>query len=974
MVTFKSWETHANNRINLGISEKSVGSCDRKWGFDMQLKDSLSLHLARALGMAGLCGLLFTGLPGGAAMAQSSSGVTPDQLQMLQQMQQQMKGGNNAQQTIQPPVSRTETILEPTSTSAPQGTTDLERILSARAGTKLQQFGYDQFGQGRPVTQSQVGAVQDRYILGVGDEIVLTLRGQENMEYRAEINRDGSVVFPKLNPVPAAGQSFGKFRSNLLATVRRSFVSTEAFVTVGRVRQISVLVSGEVSDPGVRTLTGLSTVVDALLVSGGIKKSGSLRSIQIVRGDRILTVDLYSVMIGRGAADNAVLTEGDKIVVPPLGRTLAVAGNVRRPGIYELPPGARSVSVHEAMRLANGTTVPGSYTISLMQMQPDGKRRFIDVTGARNAPVADGEVVLVRTAVDVSINQVQLTGAVRTPGSFALGKYATLHDVLPSMDVLQPGAYTLMGVIDRMDPATLQRSALPFSPLHVVQGKENVRLMSDDSVRILTKVEMRKILAAAFARDRLFKQEFDQSLKDELDEADQKDDDTGKRVRGTNAQGQRGDNSRGSGQQGGGQDYRSIQGGTSGNNNAGSFSGGDMTSADTRSAAGSGGSSSAGLSAGPSGAPAAGDAGNSGAPGQGDMSAADGAFFGKSLSDYWVNVSGAVHAPGFYLVAPGTTMEEVLAAIGGLVDDVDSSEFELTSTVIDNSTGRSTTSRSAYPATREQFAKIVVAPFDRVHFRRVYSDKYSGSVKVDGEVRYPGVYSILRNEKLSSVLQRAGGMTDVAFPEGAVFLRDSVAEAEQDENRRVIADMRNQMLALMVKPSMPNAQAPNGETLKAMEVLMTELEQNVALGRVPVTADPAALQKHPDLDTALESGDSITIPKKPATVLVMGEVMRSGAQRFEASNSVDDYIERAGGTTQQADTSRIIIVLPDGSVRSNSNSWLNFGFGSKIPVGSTVFVPRELDPYTVHQFVVDTVQIFAQLATSAAALAVLSKQ
>jgi protein involved in polysaccharide export with SLBB domain len=944
--------------------------------------------IACCLAVVGLCV---------AAYAQVN-GSSSEQLQQLQQLQQLRNAGGTA--VGQPSVTPRETILEPAASSMPKVQSDVERILSSRAGMRLQMYGYDQLGVSRSVSLPQVGAVQDDYVLGVGDEVVLTLRGQENSEYRVQVDRDGNVTYPRLNPVSAAGRTLGKFRQDLVGAIHRAYVSTEGFVTIGRIRQISVLVGGEVGNPGVRTLTGLSTVVDALSISGGIKKTGSLRNVQIVRGNRTFSVDLYSILVGGVVSKYGALTDGDKIIVPPLGKAVAVAGSVRRSGIYELPPNTRSITVNEAMRLANGPTMPGVYTISLLQTQPNGTRRFVDVTAARSAQVEDGEVILVRAAVDVSVNQVQLTGAVRTPGALALGKYATLHDVLPSMDVLRPGAYVLLGVIDRTDPVTLQRLALPFSPLHVVQGKENLGLVSNDRVRILSRADVRKIRAATFAKNSMFKQDFDQSASTESQQVPKDDANRDENSSGPQRPRQR-------------DDGRSVRNGdvnipagdrddlassTDATSMRDTSERGDATGeADTTDRYGTTGTAAKlyrrrdtvigtpvyRQSRGAEDRDLSGESPDETAPLDEFMSRTDRsnalnsddyAFFGKALANNWVYVSGAVRDSGFYLAGAQTVMAEILDTVGGLVDDVDTSEFELTSTVIDNATGESTTTRTTYPATQEQFAKIVLKPFDRVHFRQVYSDKFSGSVKVDGEVRYPGVYSILRNEKLSSVLQRAGGMTDVAFPDGAVFLRNSVAKAEQEESRRVLGDMRNQLLAVMIKPSTPTAQPPSADTIKALETLMTKLEKTEALGRVPVVANPSILQNHPDLDMVLEPGDSITVPKKPATVLVTGEVMRSGAQRFEPSNSVDDYIEQAGGTTRMADTSRIIVVLPDGSVRSDSDSWLSFGFGSRIPVGSTIFVPRELDPYTVHQFVVDTVQIFAQLATSAAALAVLSKQ
>ena len=195
------------------------------------------------------------------------------------------------------------------------------------------------WASGRSIAMPQTGAVQDDYVLGPGDQIVVSLRGQENSELRAEVNRNGQVVLPRLSPMAATGRTFGSFRQDLEAAVHRAYVATDASVSVSRVRQISVLVSGEVNVPGQRILTGLSSAVDAILVSGGVKKTGSLRSIRIQRGGKEYTVDLYSVLTGGGVAPSLRLADGDRIIVPPLGRTVAVTGLVRQPGIFELPSG-----------------------------------------------------------------------------------------------------------------------------------------------------------------------------------------------------------------------------------------------------------------------------------------------------------------------------------------------------------------------------------------------------------------------------------------------------------------------------------------------------------------------------------------------------------------------------------------------------------------------------------------------------------
>ena len=124
-------------------------------------------------------------------------------------------------------------------------------------------------------------------------------------------------MLPRLAPISATGRSFGSFRQDVDAAVRRASVASTASVAIGRVRQISVLVSGEVMVPGQRLVTGLSSVVDALLLSNGVKKTGSLRNIRVQRLGHDYVVDLYSVLTGNGSAVTMRMADGDRILVTP---------------------------------------------------------------------------------------------------------------------------------------------------------------------------------------------------------------------------------------------------------------------------------------------------------------------------------------------------------------------------------------------------------------------------------------------------------------------------------------------------------------------------------------------------------------------------------------------------------------------------------------------------------------------------------
>jgi protein involved in polysaccharide export with SLBB domain len=916
-----------------------------------------------------------------AAAAQTLPNLSAEQLQQLQQMR-----GSTGGNTLVPGQSLTprETVLEPMAAPNPRlPTSRLEQILSDRAGVKLKQIGYDQLGVGRSVSLPQVGAVQDRYILGPGDEIIVTLRGQENSEYRTIVDRDGRVVLPRINPVPAAGRTLGDFRQDVAAAVRRTYVSTEGFVTVGRLRQIGVLVSGEVGSPGMRTLTGLSTPADAVLISGGVKKSGSLRSVRVIRGGKTFTVDLYSVLTGQAQASSLALTDGDRVVVPPLGRTVAVAGWVRRPGIYELAAGRSTISTRELLLLAGGLEVRGKYRLSVLRVAEDGRNRLTPLE-SNAAAIGDSDILFVQPAASQTESMATLSGGTALAGKYTTG--AKLSDVLKSPGALGEDPYTLFGVISRRDPVTLLRVLVPFTPVAVLNGSEDMALQSDDVVRVVSTGEARTLFTA-IRQIRLRRNAAEEAqLNPNLEPAEN----PLNAATGTTAgqqlktapvpaadpsmlQSNAGVNSlaslladNGQNDVRGDRDDRDRfgvpnQNGTypfaRDNNNpyGSSYNNNDQSAADRSEERDN--------------QPVAKDVKR-----VGDLAKqlkVDPLVLINFLDDRAVTVDGAVQGPGIYLVGPDADIRSLLAAAGGVSRRADTSTVEVISTTIDAGTGKSSTERRTLALTDATDAAFIVSPRDQVRVNEVYTAATSGSVTVQGQVRNGGTYRIMRGEHLSELLRRAGGLTETAYPYGTVFLRRSAAIREQESNRRQAQEIENQLVLAMSRRD-PNAKL-SPDAFAAMQNYIGQIRSQKALGRVVVAADPAVLASNPASDPLLEPGDLVFVPQKPYSVAVLGEVLQPGNIPYEKGMSASDYVERAGGYTRFADENETILVLPDGSAQRVDNSWLNFG-SERIPPGSTIFVARDISGIDLHQIIVDTTQIFSQLAVSAASLAVLSTQ
>jgi polysaccharide export outer membrane protein len=1010
---------------------------------DTRSRRSALLRLASFLSPLVLAGWIVTGFSAPLLAQQlppAVSQMSPDQIQQLQQQYGRQGqsglgglgglggiggigglGGYQDQPTVitQQPDRVSNEVIPPSR---------LERILSQRAGVALELFGYKEFGSGHPVTVAQTGGVQDDYILGPGDEIVVSLRGQENSESRVTVNRDGQVVLPRLNPIPATGRSFGSFRQDVSAAVHRAYVATEAYVSVGRVRQMSVLVSGEVNNPGQRTVSGLASVVDAILLSGGIKKSGSLRNVRIVRGGHTYTVDLYSVLTDHsGSASIMRLADGDRIAVPLLGKVVAVTGLVRQPGIYELPAGRSSLPARALLSLAGGQEVKGNYRLSVLRIGADGQSSLMAVT--EGTTVGDSEILFVQLGADQTISSATLSGGTGLAGYFPITHATTLADVLKAPGALGVSPFTLIGLIARRDPRTLLRTLVAFTPVAVLNGSENLPLQTDDVVRVLSVDEFRMLVATVteYSRQQTAR---DLALRNPLAANNQIGANGNFSRSGTQAGGmQAGDNQagaqngatqngamqNGANQSGGTQADGSQFGGVqNGNAQAGGtqFGGPQMGGTQNGMAGSNGGVANALMNS----AVATNEtptqqentinglanrstiSRSSGAvpsearnfevqtPGAGagfasNLEVENFAQLAKQLGvdqlvlinfliDHEVTVDGAVRGPGTYLVGPNAELQDLLIAAGGPANSADESSVELVSTAIDITTGRAQTRRSMLPLRQGMLASYVVRPHDELRINKVFTDTNMGVATVQGQVRFVGAYRLTRGDHLSDLLARAGGLTNVAYPSGTVFLRQSAAAAEHEGYMRAASEIEEQLIVAMTRVGNDKI---DPMTFSSMQTFVTELRNQKAVGRITVAADPSLLAAKPDLDPLLEPGDVIYIPQRPSTVMVLGQVMQPGSYPYRAGESLGDYVDRSGGYARFADQSQTFVVLPDGSARKMERSWLNMDVAS-IPPGSSIVVPRDVTPLDLRQTIIDVSTIFSQFAVAIASVAVLSKQ
>src|SRR5262249_1426468 len=219
-------------------------------------------------------------------------------------------------------------------------TTTQPTTLSTRGTTSLS----TQYAVANPFVPPTDIPVPLNYVVGPGDTVNVQLFGNQNQDYRFTVSRDGTITFPEIGPVNVAGLTFEQLRDAVTQRVSEQMIGVRASVTLGELRSIRVFVLGDVTRPGSYLVGSLSTMTNALYASGGVKTVGSLRNVALIRGgNTISTLDLYDLLLRGDTRADARLMSGDAIFVPPVGATVAVDGEVRRPAIYEIK-GERSVS------------------------------------------------------------------------------------------------------------------------------------------------------------------------------------------------------------------------------------------------------------------------------------------------------------------------------------------------------------------------------------------------------------------------------------------------------------------------------------------------------------------------------------------------------------------------------------------------------------------------------------------------------
>ena len=701
-------------------------------------------------------------------------------------------------------------------------------------------FGYDLF-QGVPSTFAPVKDIQVPidYVVGPGDTFNIQLYGNETGSYALTVGRDGRVKFPKLGPISVSGMGFDAARAALEHRVAQQLIGTQVSITMGDLRSIRVFVLGEAEKPGSYTVSGLSTMTNALFVSGGVKTIGSLRNIELKRNGHLVAVlDLYDLLLHGDTSGDRQLMPGDVIFIPPIGVTATVYGAVRRPAIYELK---KEKTAEQLVDIGGGLSPDADAKLAQLE-RIDSSRlremRNVDLTSSagRSTEMLNGDKLRVPAIRPTLENSVELSGDVFRPGAFQYKEGLRLSDILGSFDELRPSADRHYVMIRREIPP-----------------EEKIQVISADLERALG-ARGSAADPPLRARDRIIV-----------------------------------------------------------------F---DLTANRARTLT----------------------------PILEDLQLQSSATTPAQV----VAIGGEVRVPGRYPLEPAMHVSDLIRAGGSLQDSSYEGDAEITRyEVVDGKERQSALIDVNLAAIRrnEPGADLELRPYDVLVIKKTPLWEMPGTIVLAGELRHPGRYPIQQGETLSSVLRRAGGLTNQAFDEGGVFIREELKQREKEQLETLSNRLESDLAALSLEAVSTSAVTNGGsggnaaQALAIGQQLIQQLRNTKPVGRLVINLQQV-INGHPGgpADVLVRNGDMLLIPKKTQEITVLGEVQSPTSHVYRAGLSRDDYIAKSGGVTQKADKKRIYIVRANGDVVSGGRSgWFRRSRAIEIRPGDTIVVPLDTE-------------------------------
>jgi len=756
-------------------------------------------------------------------------------------------------------------------------------------------FGYDVFrALPEPISE---GPIDEQYLLSPGDEVIITIWGQLNLKYPLTVSEDGFIEIPdEAGRVFTNGVNLKELKSLVTERLSRIYSSyinaanpsaSTAFVDVklGKVRKLLVYVVGEVKNQGPYTISsGVATLLNVLNNAGGVKETGSLREIKIRRANgSVDALDLYDFLItGKMDIKKSRILYGDYVLVPLKAKSVTIKGEVKRPGIYEL---IGNEGIKELIGFAGGLTSNAFLNrVQIRRFEINAGEKFIDLDlesilndPKKNFALSDGDSLTVFPNIVVRRRMVEIRGhGVIRPGVFQYTPGMTVRDLIEQAEGLKEDVYLERADLVRTEEdfskkltifslKDLYKQEVPGRYIFNGAAEKNFELKEMDEIVTYSTYEIKgkdkyvtleghvkepgryilpenmRLYDLVFSRGGFQDEDFKKRAYLDLAHI-----------------------------------FRKIPGELG--ESLISFNLGKLLEGD---------------------------------PSENIKLEGDDRVviytYEVMVTRPYVTIGGLVKRPGIYDLIDNLTLEDLILVAGGLRPDAYKVEAVIART------GREKTESEGKEKEAARRVATVVVPIkenyallpeaektklevsDKIVIRNLPEWEPLAVVTVEGQVVYPGSYSLeSKEERISGIIRRCGGLKKEAFPEGAVLYR-----------RKDIIEMKREK---------------------------QEESDKVAINLKEALDNPGS-----SYDLILKDGDRIFIPYNPGSVEVKGAVRNPSIFVYRKGKGLKYYISLSGGYEQSADKSGVVAYLPNGAA-AKKKGFLFFR-SIKILPGSIVKVP-----------------------------------
>jgi protein involved in polysaccharide export with SLBB domain len=784
----------------------------------------------------------------------------------------------------------------------------------SKRSPKLERFGEDVFRNGTGNLDElpmDLPAGPD-YVVGPGDGLTISLTGGISQRLQRVVDREGRVALPEVGAVEVTGRSLGDVQHLVQTVLRGQFRGVDADVSLSRIRTVRVYVTGDVERAGAYDVSSLSTPLNALYIAGGPTSGGSLRILRHYRGNKLVQeVDVYDLLLHGIRGDVQRLQAGDTIQVPPLKGEVTIEGMVRRPAIYELN-GEKGLA--EVLELAGGVLPSGTLRhVDVERVESHESRTMLRLdipetdsdAGVNKAledfAVQDGDKIKITPILPYADKTVYLDGHVSRPGKFAYTDGMKVTDLIKSYKDLLPEPSITHAEIIRLAQPDFAPEVLAFNLGDALAGKDqDLVLKPFDIVRVFGRFDFEDppvITVTGEVRD----------PGDHLTNGVAHLSDAVYLAGGTTRDALLTD----------AQVFRKTSDGKL-----------EVINVDLGKAL-------------------EGDAKDNIA-----LEPKDRVFIHRDLNKLdppTVAIEGEVARPGKYPLGDNMTAAALVRLAGGFKRGAYTQEADLTRYEVEQGS-KVVSDHVAVPIAKamadEPDADVRLRDGDVLAIKQLTGWKDVGAmITVTGEVVHPGTYGIQDGERLSSIIQRAGGFRSDAYPYAAVFERQQIRELEE-KNRADLMD-RVQGEAANIK-SIPEQNQEDilakQAAVEQYQATLQKLQNAPPQGRMVVHI--SSNLKHwtnSSSDVQVRAGDTLYVPKRPGVVLVDGAVYNPTGITFKPGKSAGWFLNQAGGPTQTANKKGVFVIRADGSVAGGPGGL--FGGGAEsvaMQPGDMVVVPEKV--------------------------------